>query len=165
MKEVFFNDLGNLSERDCKAIRDIMDGVSYYKFEVSWSNVNGNCRLIVKTDYPKATDEEVKNMFMHVLSCKAAGLAHQKKILEEFATLHYQHPEGVVMYEWCNRLFFYFGDRDKAQQVLDHPECGICITCTDPDNWPVASIPVASMQEALTKFREKEVEVYYVRLY
>ena len=81
MIEVYLgNDLGNLSESDCKAIKEAMDGKSYYNFVVGWSNFAGNCQLLVKTSYPQAEPEDVKNMFLSIMAVQLARKMLMKKV-------------------------------------------------------------------------------------
>lgn len=69
MKEYVFNELGYFTESDCKRIATAMNGTTYMKFKVSYSNCAGNCTLIVETNY-EATEQEIKNFFL------AAALSH-----------------------------------------------------------------------------------------
>lgn len=164
MKEIYLgNELGNLTEQDCKAIKEIMDGKSYYCFEVSWSNYAGNCQLIVKTAKPNAEKEAVRTLFLHCLASEFARLAHQNKILEQYVKIKYQHPQGIIMFEWSNRLFFYFDDRKNVEVILGYLKCGITYAAT-PDGWPVAFVPRYGLGEVMQKFIDKGVEVYFVDL-
>lgn len=65
MKQYVFSELGYFSEREVKAIKEEMDGETYMKFQVKYSNFAGNCTLIVETDY-KAEEIEIKNFFIAV---------------------------------------------------------------------------------------------------
>ena len=47
MKEYIFNELGYFSERECKAIKEEMQGKTYMNFDVDWSKQGINCTLIV----------------------------------------------------------------------------------------------------------------------
>lgn len=81
MIEVFLgNDLGYLCESDCKAIKDKLEGRSFYSFMIDWSNNAGNCQLIIGTDYPDAKEEEVKSMFFNVLASEFADMAKKDKV-------------------------------------------------------------------------------------
>lgn len=42
-KEYTFEELGYFAERECKAIKDSLQGYSYMNFDISWSNWAGNC--------------------------------------------------------------------------------------------------------------------------
>lgn len=38
MEELYFDKLGNFSEKDCKNIKKMMDGSTFYNYVVGWSN-------------------------------------------------------------------------------------------------------------------------------
>ena len=63
-KEYTFEELGYFAERECKAIKDSLQGYS-------WA---GNCTLIVATDY-EAEEKEIKDFFLHC----ALGMIFQIK--------------------------------------------------------------------------------------
>lgn len=73
-KEYTFEELGYFAERECKAIKDSLQGYSYMNFDISWSNWAGNCTLIVATDY-EAEEKEIKDFFLHC----ALGMIFQIK--------------------------------------------------------------------------------------
>lgn len=54
---------GYFNESDCKALKEAMQGRSYYDFKISWSNSAGNCTVIVETTYPHGTITEARRMF------------------------------------------------------------------------------------------------------
>lgn len=64
MKEYIFTELGYFSVRECKAIKEVLDGYSYMNFIIKWCNQAGNCTLVVCTDYDD-TEEEIKTFFLH----------------------------------------------------------------------------------------------------
>ena len=70
MKEYIFNELGYFMESECKSIRNRMEGATYMNFHVAWSNQNGNCTLIVSTDY-EDTPERIKAFFLYCLIVKS----------------------------------------------------------------------------------------------
>ena len=112
------NEFGNLAQQDCAAIKEMMDGESYYRFNVSWSNYAGNCRLIVKTDYPEPREEEVKTMFLHVLACKTAGLHRTKSRLEAYVQTKFQTPKAVVAFKDGPSCSFLFEDAKRVAGIL-----------------------------------------------
>ncbi len=57
------SELGYFTEDECKTIIKKLDGKTYMKFHISYSNYAGNCILVIKTDY-KESPEEIKNFFM-----------------------------------------------------------------------------------------------------
>ena len=73
-KEYTFEELGYFAERECKAIKDSLQGYSYMNFDISWSNWAGNCTLLVATDY-EAEEKEIKDFFLHC----ALGMIFQIK--------------------------------------------------------------------------------------
>lgn len=64
MKEIVLNELGYFSERECKAIKEEMQGKTLLDFDISWSKCGvANCILIVRTD-EDVEEEEMKDKFM-----------------------------------------------------------------------------------------------------
>lgn len=74
VKEYTFEELGYFAERECKAIKEQLQGYSYMNFDITWSNCAGNCTLIVRTDY-EDSEKEIKNFFLHC----ALGMIFQLK--------------------------------------------------------------------------------------
>lgn len=70
MKEYAFPELGYFAARECQAIKDTMEGKTFMRFHVSWSNIAGNCTLVIATDHD-STEEEIKNFF---LSCVLSSI-------------------------------------------------------------------------------------------
>ena len=73
--EYTMEQLGYFTEDECIAIAKVMDGKTYMDFKVLYSNMAGNCTLIVRTDYD-ATKEEVTNFF---IACAFRILAELSK--------------------------------------------------------------------------------------
>ncbi len=65
MTACWFDELGYFPDGYCEAIKAHLQGKSFYHFDISWSNCAGNCILCVSTDYEGATEDEVKEMFLH----------------------------------------------------------------------------------------------------
>ena len=63
MKEIIFNELGYFTENAMKKLKNAMEGKTFMNFKISWSNLAGNCTLVVSTDYDE-TVEEIKNFFL-----------------------------------------------------------------------------------------------------
>ncbi len=156
------NELGNLSEQDCKAIKSIMDGMSYYRFNVGWSNYAGNCQLIVKTDYPDADEDAVRSMFLHCLSIKSANMAARKKMLEDFCRSKYEHPDGLVMFEGKHIFSFYFKDAEIVASIM--PEDKLTVGHTVPENYPFANIRKTNENELLSRLAEKRIGCYMYKM-
>lgn len=111
------NELGNLCVDDCKSIKTIMDDATFYKFKVSWSNYAGNCQLIVKTDYPAESEDEVKRMFISAYFTKSAGIAKFNEILINYLRSKQEHPERVVMFKDEHDYKFYLDDAAVIKQM------------------------------------------------
>ena len=69
--EYTLEQLGFFSEDECIAIAKAMDGKTFMDFKVLYSNMAGNCTLIVRTDYG-ADEEYIKTFF---ISCAMRVLA------------------------------------------------------------------------------------------
>lgn len=115
------NELGNLCVDDCKSIKSIMDDATFYKFKVSWSNYAGNCQMIVKTDYPAESEDEVKRMFVSAFFRKSAGIAKFNEIMLNYLRSKQEHPDGIVMFKDEHEYKFYHDDVAVIAQ-LSFPE-------------------------------------------
>ena len=163
MIEVYLgNELGNLTESDCKAIKAKLEGRSYYNFIVSWSNYAGNCQLIVKTEYPNAEKEAVRTLFLHVLANEFAITAKSEKILELYCTTHTVHPEAIVMFEKEHRFWFYFADAERVCNILSATD--YLVASHTEKGWPIVSIEMRHADDALNQFKEKGIALQYYRL-
>ena len=71
MLEISIN--GYFTENQCKAIKEKLEGKTFYKFKISWSNYAGNCSLIIRSDINNGhknntyTNENLKDMFIHYI--------------------------------------------------------------------------------------------------
>ena len=66
MKEYALPQLGYFTESECIALKNKMDGKTFLKFNVSWSNNAGNCTLVFSTDIEyEDTPENITNFFIH----------------------------------------------------------------------------------------------------
>lgn len=73
MKEVIFEKLGYFTETEAKKLKAALQGRTYLRFEITWSNHAGNCILIVRSR-EICKEEDLKNLFLHcVLSLLARG--------------------------------------------------------------------------------------------
>ena len=159
MIEVYLgNELGNLTEQDCKAIKSKMDGKSYYGFNVSWSNCAGNCQLIVKTDHPKATKDDVRKMFLGVLAGEFGNLADKHFILEQYSLNHYRYPNAVTLFEGCSDCTLYFSDVIRAREILDYSDVRYYLN-NNNDGWPFCGFDKRYLSDVLNKFADKGVDV------
>lgn len=66
MKEYFLNELGFRTVNECRKITDTMEGKTFMKFHVSYSNVCGNCILVISTDYDGG-EAYIKQFFISAL--------------------------------------------------------------------------------------------------
>lgn len=58
---------GYFTESQAKKLKEKMQGKSYLNFSVEYSNENGNCTLIVSTDYYEENEFNTKEEFEQVL--------------------------------------------------------------------------------------------------
>lgn len=57
---------GYFLESQCKAIKKVMQGKTFFNFDIAYSNEAGNCTLIVRSDNTNGyTPDELKEMFIH----------------------------------------------------------------------------------------------------
>ena len=73
MEELYFDKLGNFTEKDCKNIKNMMDGSTFYNYSVGWSNWASNCSLVVKADCGDGDKERAKKMFLYAAISKGAS--------------------------------------------------------------------------------------------
>lgn len=66
---------GNYSKVAAEKIKRTMQGESFYNFQIEYSNMSGNCSIIVSTDRPGTTKKEVNDMFYFVAMNKLAKTA------------------------------------------------------------------------------------------
>lgn len=64
MGEYVFSELGYFTEKQCHAIKDVMQGETYMHFDIAWSNHAGNCTLIVRSNY-ETNPRKIQELFLH----------------------------------------------------------------------------------------------------
>ena len=63
-------ELGHVgSKEQAEKIREILNGKSFYDFEVHYACMAHNWPVSVTTNYPDATENEVRQMLLYVLAC------------------------------------------------------------------------------------------------
>lgn len=77
MKWYAFEELGYFLESELQAIKDALQGKTYMKFDISWSNQAGNCILVLGTDY-EDEPQNIKNFF---LNCALSEIYRSKRQL------------------------------------------------------------------------------------
>lgn len=50
---------GYFTESQCKAIKEKLEGKTFYKFQISWGNCAGNCTLIVRSAINKESNYDI----------------------------------------------------------------------------------------------------------
>lgn len=67
---------GYYSEKECKAIQKVMQGKTFFNFDIAYSNQAGNCTLIIKSDNTNDyTPQELKEMFIYACISELAQRA------------------------------------------------------------------------------------------
>lgn len=56
---------GYFTKDQCEQIIKKMQGKSFFGFEISYSNNASNCTLIVRSNTPGYTSQELKDMFVY----------------------------------------------------------------------------------------------------
>lgn len=64
---------GWYTEEVCQRIQDRLNGKSYLEFQITYSNENGNCAIIVSSDQPHTTRQELGELFTAMLIEAVAG--------------------------------------------------------------------------------------------
>lgn len=155
-------DLGNLCERDCQTVKKLMDGKSFYRFEVSWSNYAGNCQLIVKTGYKGANPLEVKKMFMAVYLTETASVARRFEVMKQFLMHKLALPDAVAAFESSHRYMFYQQDA-VAVKELNFPPHQLTYTQTE-QGYLLASIEKRYFPELKRQLMSKGTEVIMYKI-
>lgn len=122
MAEIIFDKLGNFTEQDCKNIKKMMEGKTYYDFKVSWSCYAGNCNLIAKASCPIDESEDAKRMFLHSAVGTGADAFSKMDFMVRYGNAHikehYDDKVLVCMKKW-DFYFFYFDDARIAKTLCD----------------------------------------------
>ena len=64
---------GYFTEKECQAIKAKMQGKTFFNFEISYSNLGGNCNLIVSSNNENGyTRHELKEMFIYACMAELA---------------------------------------------------------------------------------------------
>lgn len=67
---------GYYSEKECKAIKEVMQDKTFFNFDIAYSNCAGNCILVVKSDNQNGyTPQELKEMFIYACISELAQKA------------------------------------------------------------------------------------------
>ena len=56
---------GYFSKDVCEKLKEKLSGQTYMNFQIGYSNCAGNCTLMISTNYPDTTEEELHDMFLH----------------------------------------------------------------------------------------------------
>lgn len=122
MAEIIFGKLGNFTEQECKNIKMMMNGKTYYDFKVSWSNYAGNCKLIVNAACPIGETEGAKEMFVHSAISKGSDAFSTLDFLARYGNAHIKKNDEdnplVCLKKW-GFCYFFFGDAQIAKTLCD----------------------------------------------
>lgn len=124
MEELYFDKLGNFTEKDCKNIKKMMDGSTFYNYNVGWSNWASNCNLVVKADCGDEDKESAKKMFLYAAIGKGASAFSLADFLVRYGNAHIREDEEEDIPLVCKKkwdfLFFYFDDARIAKTLCDN---------------------------------------------
>lgn len=65
---------GNYYKSAAEQIKKVMQGESFYNFQIEYSNCAGNCNIIVSKSRPDSTEKELEVMFYFVAMNKLAKM-------------------------------------------------------------------------------------------
>lgn len=123
MEELYFDKLGNFTEQDCKNIKKMMDGSTFYNYNVGWSNWAGNCALIVKADCSAEDKERAKGMLVYSAIGKGAAAFSLADFLVRYGNAHIKRskysPTPLVCEKRGDFYFFYFQDVQVLPEICD----------------------------------------------
>ncbi len=66
MREYILSELGFHTVNECRKIANVMEGKTFMKFHVSFSNICGNCVIVISTNY-EAEETYIKQFFISSL--------------------------------------------------------------------------------------------------
>ena len=162
MKEIYLgNELGNLTQQECQRIKKAMDGKTYASFKVHWSNMYGNCQLIV--DSGVEDEEDAKKLFFANLAHELSEHVKNVQILEEYIKIKMQYDNGIAIFEGEHRNFFFFKDAVWAKENLNLPAYRMPASTTSEGSY-VVSIEKSDIVEAVQKCAVQGKGLYYVKM-
>ena len=129
MTEKIFEELGYFSDQTCKGLQKVVDGQTFYDLKVSYSNYASNCTLIVRSDHPDATPEEVGRMMIRVAFDELAEVARKKFILETYIR-NEGHRRKLLFFMESSQYTAWFSDARIVSTML-----GLRLCCSEPDKY------------------------------
>lgn len=123
MTELYLGNLGYYTEQSCEDIKKMMDGKTFYDFNVGWSNYAGNCSLIVKSNCGDEDYQDAKDTFLSTAISKGAEAFSLADFLVRYGNAHVKKNEWdkpLVCEKKGDFLFFYFEDSQLAKDLCDH---------------------------------------------
>lgn len=129
MVEKIFEELGFFSEQTCKGLQKVLDGKTFYDLKVKYSNYASNCTLIVRSDHPDATPDEVGKMAVRLALDELSELARKKFILETYIR-NEPHERKVLFFMERNQYTAWFEDARLISAIL-----GLRLCCSEPDKY------------------------------
>lgn len=120
MAEIILDRLGNYTEQDCKNIKKMMDGKTFYDFKVSWSNYAGNCKLILNAACPIDESENAKGMFLYSSIVKGADAFRNIDFFVRYGNAHIKEnveDKRLVCLKNGGFFYFYFDDAQIAKTL------------------------------------------------
>lgn len=150
MTEKFFEELGYFSEQTCKGLQKVLDGKSFYDLKVKYSNYASNCTLIVRSDHPDATSDEVGKMMVRLALDELSELARKKFMLETYITKSVGYERKLLFFMQHYEYTAWFADARCVSSLL-----GLRLCCSEPDKYDFVYIDRERFQKYADYLRER----------
>lgn len=156
MMEKFFEELGYFSEQTCKSLQVVMNGKSFHGFDVGYSSQAGNCTLIVKSERPETTADELGRCFVSMALSELGEIARKKHVLETYIMKHVEKSQRIVFFMERHQYTAWFADARCVSSLL-----GLRLCCSEPDKYDFVYIDRERFQKYSDYLKERgwEVEV------
>lgn len=130
MMEKFFEELGYFSEQTCKSLQVVMNGKSFHGFDVGYSSHAGNCTLIVKSERPETTADELGRCFVSMAFSELGEIARKKHVLETYIMKHVEKSQRIVFFMERHQYTAWFVDAKVVSVLLGIRKC-----VSEPDGY------------------------------
>lgn len=142
MVEKIFEELGFFTETTCKTLEKVLDGKSFFGFQVKHSSYAGNCTLIVRSELNDYNNEEMGKMFLHCSVEELAHMARMKKILETYIKESVSYRRRILFFKESHQYTAWFSNAHTVSTLL-----GLRVGKTVPDGYDFIYIDSEKFQQ------------------
>lgn len=142
MVEKIFEELGFFTETTCKTLEKVLDGKSFFGFQVKHSSYAGNCTLIVRSELNDYNNEEMGKMFIRCALDELGQQARMKKILETYIKESVSYRRRILFFKESHQYTAWFSDAHTVSTLL-----GLRVGKTVPDGYDFIYIDSEKFQQ------------------